>query len=174
MSSRRSIVLAASTVVVGACAWVDHEPAVHVIPDPAGQRAATLLDAADTAMAHGRPEIAYTAMTSAFDQATPSPEIAYRIARMADRLDDVGTEARAYRRYLALTPDGPTADTVRTRLLALIAGPMRLHLASAPGGLPDVVTVAERVSAAGEVEPTPKPTAKTQLSAKHRRSKHRR
>ena len=37
-SSRRSIVLAASTIALGACAWRDSEPAVRIIPDPAGQR----------------------------------------------------------------------------------------------------------------------------------------
>ena len=143
-STRRSIVLAVPTVALAACGWIDAEPAVRVIRDPAGQRASTLLDAADTAMAHGRPEIAHAALVSAYGQPTPSPEVAYRVARLADRLDDVGTAARAYRRYLALAPRSPSADSVRTRLVALVDGPMRGH----------IVNTAETtaVASAGEVD----------------------
>jgi len=139
------IVLAVATIAIAACTWRDGEPAVRIIPDPAGQRAASLLDAADTAMAHGKPDIARAALASAYGQPTPSPDVAYRVARLADRLDDVGTAARAYRRYLALAPTSPAADAVRARLLALVSGPMRARIV-------DPLAV-EQFVATGEVEP---------------------
>lgn len=164
-SRRRSSALVPLTIasaLLTACAWHDGELAVHVIPDPAGHRATSLLDAADTALAHGKPRIAQAAMLTAYDQETRSPEVAYRLARMADRLDDVGTAARAYRRYLSLAPHTPTADTARARLLALVTGPMRAQVVAS---LPPQV-----VESSGEVEPGParKPSAavpKTKRSA---------
>jgi hypothetical protein len=151
-STRRSIVLAVPTVALAACGWLDAEPAVRVIRDPAGQRASTLLDAADTAIAHGRPEIAHAALVSAYGEPTPSPEVAYRVARLADRLDDAGTAAGAYRRYLSLAPTSPSADSVRTRLLALEEGPMRGHVVDASEAA-YVGTLATEVASTGEVEP---------------------
>ena len=166
------IALAVATVAVVGCTWRDAEPAVRVIPDPAGQRATSLLDAADTAMAHGKPEIARAALASAYGQPTPSPDVAYRVARLADRLDDVGTAARAYRRYLALAPASPAADTVRTRLLTLVSGPMRARIVDA--------VAMEQLVATGEVEPATDsaaarpspPPARHRPPAKSRRAKH--
>ena len=150
-STRRSIVLVVPTIALAACAWHDGEKAVRVIPDPAGQRASTLLDAADTAMAHGKPEIAHAAVVSAYGQPTASPEVAYRVARLADRLDDIGTAARAYRRYLSLAPTSPSADSVRTRLLALVEGPMRANVV-AVSETADVGSLATEVVSPGEVQ----------------------
>jgi hypothetical protein len=146
MSTRRTIVLAGSTIVLATITlavhrWIHAEPTVVVMGDPAGQRATLLLNAADTAMAHGKPEVAREALASAFVQPTASPEVAYRVARLADRLDDAGTAARAYRRYLAVAPASPVTDTVRTRLLALVRGPSR-----------ETTVVAATMVAAGETD----------------------
>ena len=136
MSTRRAIVLAGSAIVVATIAlaahrWVPAEPIVVVIRDPAGQRATMLLNAADTAIAHGRPEIARVALASAYDQPTANPEIAIRIARLADRLEQESTAALAYRRYLAAAPESQAADSVRTRLLVHASRPATATLESA-------------------------------------------
>ena len=124
MPTRRTVVLAGSAIVLSTIAlaahhWIAAEPRVVVIRDPAGQRATMLLNAADTAIAHGRPEIARVALASAYDQPTTSAEVAIRVARLADRLQEESTAVLAYRRYLSVAPGSPAADTVRTRLLAL-------------------------------------------------------
>jgi hypothetical protein len=168
MSTRRTIVLAGSalvlvTIALAARHWTESEPRIVVIRDPAGQRATMLLNAADTAIAHGRPEIARVALASAYDQPTASPEIAIRVARLADRLHEESTAALAYRRYLSVAPGSPAADTVRTRLLALVREPMASRAVGA-APVADLRHVAETTESAGETDRVVEATA-----APHRR-----
>jgi hypothetical protein len=154
-ASVRTLILVGAAVVVAcdvACGpRADSE--VRVIPDPAAARAGTLLDGADTAIAHGNPQIAQRAMLAAYAESTTNVEVAYRIARLADRLDDADVAARAYRRYLSLVPSGPDADSVRDRLAAL-----------------DAVPAAGKVTSVGEVDLKPKTHAKkTHAARRHRR-----
>ena len=181
LSRRRSMavvvgafVVTASVAAASVAAYGDPEAeatAAALAREPAALLASAVLDAADAALASGDTAGALARLGVADRSATLNPAVIYRVARLAERADDEGTAARAYRRYLSVAPAGADADSVRARLYELVAGPLHHR---APGAML-ASTDLTQVTSAGEVAPTAKAKARHHHAKKHAKVvKHRR
>lgn len=143
------------------------ETAARLAREPATVRASSVLDAADLAAQGGDTAAARRRLDAASAQRTLNPAVVYRVARLAERLHDPGTAARAYRRYLSLAPNTPEAESARARLLMLVAGP--LQPTPADLRLTQVASAGE-IERASSVKATPSPKIAKARSAGAARS----
>jgi hypothetical protein len=100
LQALRLLLLAATALWLSPLGARAQSPAAHAAPDPATQLAQHCFERAQAAYFEGRLAEARRGFECAYKQ-LPSPEMAWNLARVNERMGDVEAGVRYFREYLA-------------------------------------------------------------------------